>query len=288
LRFCAQCGSPQPGPTRWRPTDEATDTDPDAEPIASDDEWLTTPQTVAAHRDHPPGVPPRTSRPRRVAILVAAALVVVGGVMIAAAFSRPPGSPADDPLVIAPFAVPSSLPAAAQSTASTPRGTPSPPPRSRPSPTRPPAVPPKSPAPPTSVGIVDVRAVTADPHVLAVGTLFDRYFSGINTKQYEQVLVLFDPSGFLDPTDPAQVEAFTTGVSTTTDSLVVLRSMAEDAAQEGDLDARLTFQSHQAAGFGPPGSPEEICTNWDITYQLRPAGAGYRIFSPRNVVHTPC
>jgi eukaryotic-like serine/threonine-protein kinase len=136
--------------------------------------------------------------------------------------------------------------------------------------------------------MVDVRAVAANPDVLAVGGLFDRYFSGINAKQYEQVLALFDPSDFLNPNDPAQVKSFTRGVSTSTDSQVVLRSITDDAAVDGDLDARLTLQSHQAAGFGPPGSPDETCTNWDITYQLRPAGGGYRILKPQAVAHTPC
>lgn len=136
--------------------------------------------------------------------------------------------------------------------------------------------------------MVDVRAAAANPDVLAVGVLFDRYFSGINAKQYAQVLALFDPSGFLDPNDPAQVKSFTEGVSTSTDSQVVLRSITGDAAAEGDLDVRLMLQSHQATGFGPPDSPDETCTNWDITYQLRPAGGGYRILKPRAVAHTPC
>jgi hypothetical protein len=124
--------------------------------------------------------------------------------------------------------------------------------------------------------------------VVAVGTLFDSYFSGINAKQYEQVLTLFDPSGSVNPNDPAQAAAFTAGVSTTTDSQVVLHSIADNAAQAGDLNARLTFQSHQDAGYGPPGSPNETCTNWDITYQLRPWGSGYRILRPLSVAHTGC
>jgi len=139
-----------------------------------------------------------------------------------------------------------------------------------------------------SVGLVDVRPVATNPAVLAVGGLFDQYFAGINAKRYTQVLALFDPAGFLDPGDPAQVQAFTDGVSTSTDSQVVLRSITDNAAAKGDLDVRLTLQSHQAAGFGPSGSPDETCTNWDITYQLRPAGGGYRIFKPQSVSHAPC
>jgi hypothetical protein len=136
--------------------------------------------------------------------------------------------------------------------------------------------------------MVDVRAVAANPDALAVAGLFDRYFSGINAKQYVQVLALFDPSGSLNPSDPAKVKSFTEGVSTSTDSQVVLRSITDDATVEGDLDVRLTLQSHQTAGFGPSGSPDETCTNWDITYQLRPAGGGYRILKSRAVAHTPC
>ncbi len=226
---------------------------------------------------------PRPRRNWRTAITVALALVVVGSAMVAAAMDRSPEARTDHPVIPAPPVAESALVAPEPSTADTPsRLASATPQRSGPSPSTPAS------ALPVSVGMVDVQAVAANPYVLAVGGLFDRYFSGINAKQYVQVLALFDPSGFLNPNDPAQVKSFTEGVSTSTDSQVVLRSITDDAAAEGDLDVRLTLQSHQAAGFGPPGSPDETCTNWDITYQLRPAGGGYRILKPQAVAHTPC
>jgi hypothetical protein len=126
---------------------------------------------------------------------------------------------------------------------------------------------------------VDVRAVATNPHVRAVGGLYDIYFSGINAKQYSQVLALYDPAGFLDPSDPTQADNFTQGVSTSVDSDVVIRSIADDPGGSGDLVVRITFRSNQAAGYGPKDNPNQTCTLWDITQQLRPATAGdYRIF----------
>src|SRR6266508_922708 len=210
-------------------------------------------------RSHSMPVPESISAPRprrnwRTAITVALALVVVGSAMVAAAMDRSPEARTDHPVIPAPPAAESALVAPEPSTADTPsRLASATPQRSGPSPSTPAS------ALPVSVGMVDVQA-----------------------------LALFDPSGFLNPNDPAQVKSFTEGVSTSTDSQVVLRSITDDAAAEGDLDVRLTLQSHQAAGFGPPGSPDETCTNWDITYQLRPAGGGYRILKPQAVAHTPC
>jgi hypothetical protein len=227
----------------------------------------------------------RTGRNWRMGFTVAVVLVVVGGAMVGAGMDHPPRAGRDDPAILAPSAAESSPVAPAPSPAGTPgRSASVTPRRSESSPSTPASASP----PPVSVGMVDVRAVAANPAVLAVGGLFDRYFSGINTKRYEQVLALFDPSGFLDPNDPAQVKSFTQGVSTSTDSQVVLRSITDDATAAGDLDVRLTLRSHQSAGFGPPGSPDETCTDWDITYQLRPAGGGYRILKPQAVAHTPC
>jgi hypothetical protein len=228
----------------------------------------------------------RTGRDWPVATTVVVALVVVG-VMFAAGVDQLPRARPHDPVILAPPTAESPPATPVPSTSGTPgRSASVTPRRSGPSPS-PSAAASASPLP-ASVGMVDVRAVAANPGVLAVGGLLDRYFSGINTRQYGQVLALFDPSGFLDPNNPAQVKSFTQGVSTSTDSQVVLRSITDDAATKGDLDVRLTLQSHQSAGFGPPGSPDETCTNWDITYQLRPAGGGYRILTSQAVVHAPC
>jgi hypothetical protein len=136
--------------------------------------------------------------------------------------------------------------------------------------------------------MVDVRAVSTNPHVLAVGGLYNSYFSGINAKQYAQVLALYDPGGSLNPNNPTQVAEFTQGVSTTQDSQVVLWTISNDPAQAGDLDTRITFRSEQQAGFGPADAPGETCTLWDNTYELRPSGGSYRIFDLLNFTDSPC
>jgi hypothetical protein len=167
---------------------------------------------------------------------------------------------------------------ASRSTSATPTPTPTP---SRPAPT------PTATPPPTTIGTIDVRTVSTNPHVRAVGGLFDTYFNGINLKRYDQVLALYDPSGVLDPTDPQQAANFTHGVSTSVDSEVVLRSIVDSPAV--DLVARLTFQSHQAPGFGPPGTPDQTCTQWDSTYLLHPNANGiYRILEQPTFSHQPC
>jgi len=136
--------------------------------------------------------------------------------------------------------------------------------------------------------MVDVRAVNTSPEVLTVGGMFNTYFSGINARQYQSVLALFDPSGSLNPNDPTAAAKFTSGVATTTDSQVVLWSIINDTSAAGDLDTRVTFVSRQQAGFGPPARPNETCTVWDITYELRPFGSSVRILKPLHVGNTPC
>jgi hypothetical protein len=137
--------------------------------------------------------------------------------------------------------------------------------------------------------MVDIRAVHTNPSALAVGGMFDTYFAGINAKDYPPVLALYDPAGALDPGDPAQASKFTHGVSTTVDSDVVIRSISNDAAHRGDVDTRLTFQSRQQAGYGPADAPQETCTRWDNTYELRPNSADEeRILRLLQFTDRPC
>lgn len=143
-------------------------------------------------------------------------------------------------------------------------------------------------APATTVGIVDVAAIANDPAAPAIGDVFSRYFSGINAKNYAQALAALDPTGSIDTNDASQVTAFVQGVSTTSDSAVVIHSEAPNATRGDALDVRVTFDSRQAAGYGPPGNTQQTCTAWNITYVLTRYGVGYRIFEPATAGHRAC
>ena len=135
--------------------------------------------------------------------------------------------------------------------------------------------------------------VAIDPSVdrsrgYEVATLFDTYFSGINAKDYKRALALYDPSGVVNPGDPRSADTFSQGVSTTTDSDIVLHSVVDDTSGKGVVQARLTFTSHQSSGYGPGGRTNETCTRWDITYILSRPSGGYLIKGAGTVLSSPC
>jgi hypothetical protein len=152
--------------------------------------------------------------------------------------------------------------------------------------TRPPpsSTPPSSPA--TKVGLVDIGAVQNDPRAPDIGAMFDIYFSAINNRDYDRALSVYDPSGNVDPNNPAHRQAFIDGVSTTTDSDASVLSIGGDGTA---TTARLTFQSTQQAGKGPIPRPQETCTRWDVTYVLSsPAQGQYRILRAAQAQNRPC
>jgi hypothetical protein len=52
---------------------------------------------------------------------------------------------------------------------------------------------------------------------------------------------------------------------------------------------RITFVSHQQAGYGPKGRPNETCTRWDVTYLLSsPAAGQYKIVKATKATSRPC
>jgi hypothetical protein len=141
----------------------------------------------------------------------------------------------------------------------------------------------------TVVGIVKIDVATDDPAVNGVAETLDDYFSGLNNKDFDRALSTFDPAGIVNPNNPSSAAAFRQAVSTSTDSDVVLRRLAQDNTGKGVLQAQVTFQSNQSAGFGPKGSENETCTRWDVTYILtQPSGTRYRIFGSTTAIHTPC
>jgi hypothetical protein len=305
--FCDNCGSPKPGQTRWpTPEDELWPEDFDTP--------LVPPETRPPPVEPDPDPPPRSRRAERVAGLIVALVLIATGVlaiMTATGKShktttgRPPAtapgvsSSSQQGPALAPTpgvsgsASPGSSSAPASSAPSggtpfpsrsgaTPTGLTTAPPQTQPPTT--PAVP----IPILFIGMIDVSAVNTSPHVQAVGGLFDSYFSGINNKDYPQVLALYDPSGGLNTNDPVRVATFTNGISTTTDSRAVLWSIDDNPSHAGNLNVRTTFMSTQSQGFGPAGAPDETCTWWDNTYELSPNGSAYRILNLLRFAHQAC
>ncbi|MCA2215392.1 hypothetical protein [Jidongwangia harbinensis] len=139
-----------------------------------------------------------------------------------------------------------------------------------------PEVPEPTPEVPDQVGLVRIDAGLPDPPAAEVARVFDTYFSGINTKDYDSVRPVLDPAGVVDPTDDAQMAVFAEGTATTQDSDITLRSI--EGADGDPVRALVTFRSRQDAGDGPKGRSQETCTHWQIRYDLsHDTTAGYRI-----------
>jgi eukaryotic-like serine/threonine-protein kinase len=138
------------------------------------------------------------------------------------------------------------------------------------------------------VGVVDTGAAGSDPRAADVAAMFNTYFSAINTHDYASALLVYDPAGSINPDSPNQRQAFISAVQTTSDTSVVLLSIAGDGSASGVL-ARVRFVSHQRPGYGPKARPGETCTRWDVTYQLRsPAAHRYRILHAATASNQPC
>jgi hypothetical protein len=144
-------------------------------------------------------------------------------------------------------------------------------------------------AQPTSVGGVGIGdSILGDPAATAVAGMFNTYFTGINSRDYQQALSVFDPGGVINPNDSNQVRQFTDGVSTTSDSAITL---ADITPSDGSpvQSAELHLTSQQQAGYGPKDDPNATCTNWDITYTLSQDSSGnYLINNVSNSTDSAC
>jgi hypothetical protein len=124
-------------------------------------------------------------------------------------------------------------------------------------------------------------SVAEDPRAQQVAALFDTYFSAISEKNYARVLRQYDPDGSVNPNDPQQVKSFERGISTSSDSDVALEGLSPNAPDPATT-AEITFESTQAAGYGPSGARDQTCTQWTLTYQLTYSdAAGYRILTSK-------
>jgi hypothetical protein len=293
---CAMCGTPPtqgpPPPVPYQPTPQAPYPSAPYPPAqyqpapaapetpswpADDRSWLTVDAPPGQPGQPPMAGPPLPEQPypqrstRTLTIVSIVAAVVVVGLAIAAVrpvtrwLNRSNAAPVAGPTTRSPAPVDPS-----------------------PSPTPPPPEPTPSPQA-TSVGVVTIGASVTDPAAVDVATVLDDYFSGIDQHDYPRALGAIDPNGFVHTNDPNAVASFKRGLATSNDTDVVLLSVGPDSTGRGVLQARVTFQSTQGAGYGPKGSENETCTRWDITYVLsRPGGSAYQILSAATATHAPC
>jgi eukaryotic-like serine/threonine-protein kinase len=207
----------------------------------------------------PPGRAAPARRPRRPAVgrplaVALAVLVVAGGAAAGLLLTRHPAhsrlsasqsqvSP-QDRITLAPTTAPST---AGTTTAPSP---PQPPPTQM-----------------SSQGVtIGIGAVNTDPDAITVADTLAAYFGGINTRNYTQAWDTFTPSMQAG----SSLQSFSTEDSTSRDSQVMVQSLQHGA--NGDIDAEVTFQSHQAGQYGP--TPGQTCTNWSLDYQLVPSSGG--------------
>jgi zinc ribbon protein len=150
-----------------------------------------------------------------------------------------------------------------------------------PSPTGTTASPTPSP-PPTQVNsqgvTIGIGAVNTDPDVHDVTATLAAYFGGIDIRNYMQAWDAYAPA--LQAAFPFQ--SFSGDLSTTQDSQVVVQSIQHEP--NGDIDATVSFQSHQAAQDGPNG---ETCTNWSLDYQLVPSSTAQPSAAASSSVTSP-
>jgi hypothetical protein len=143
---------------------------------------------------------------------------------------------------------------------------------------------------PTAVGVVELgQNVQADPRAVAVGTMLDTYFSGIDSGDYTSALSVEDPAGALNPANASEVQAFEQGVQTTDDGQVILVSLAPADTTSSATSAIVTFRSTQQAGYGPSDDPNETCTDWSLTCALTADSDGsYLIHSVESASDEGC
>lgn len=264
-RFCGTCGDPVPesaGPD----TAPADVPDPPAGPRPGSYESYVAPTITAAPVSAAPvsahGTPgPRRRPASRWPVAVVVVLLLAGGGTGAVFLLRhsQPGSQAN-----------LANQASSQTPAETPTGVASSTATTSPSPTSPSPTSPSPTSPPTQVTLggmtIRIGAVNTDPDVTGVAATFAAYFGGINSRNYTQAWDTYTPA--LQAAIPFQ--PWSSGLTTTQDGQVVVRSIQHNP--NGDMTARVTFQSHQAGQYGP--NPGETCTDWSLDYQLVPSGAG--------------
>jgi hypothetical protein len=130
---------------------------------------------------------------------------------------------------------------------------------------------------PSSSGLVAAApGVTGQSDEPAVLAFLNRYFTAINTHNYQQYYGLLDTQQQRGITE----RQFRTGYRATRDSRTTLVTLGP--AGGGTVAASVTFTSHQPAAGSPSHSS---CTDWDTTLYLRHQGGSYVIGAPPASYH---
>jgi hypothetical protein len=145
---------------------------------------------------------------------------------------------------------------------------------------------------PLSVPVPDCRRSTSAngapipeqkfPHQVNVqaGRTLDLYFGAINDGDFATALAQL--------TTPGSLEDFHESVASTVDTDIDYRTF-QIVGDERVL--WVTFTSHQDVGKGPPGRPQETCTDWSLDFVLRQQNGLWLIDDTRphdGTGHTPC
>jgi hypothetical protein len=132
----------------------------------------------------------------------------------------------------------------------------------------------------TKPGTTTVAVSTAaqqDPAEPTVLAWLDRYFSAINTHDYQAYI------GLLDAKEAANesMSDFASGYGTTTDSAASLASISD--LNGGGEAATVSFTSHQSPAQSVNDSS---CDRWTITVYLEPSGGSYVTVPPPADYHS--
>ncbi len=123
-----------------------------------------------------------------------------------------------------------------------------------------------------------------DPSSSSVASFLGQYFATINAHNYESYDALLSS----ELQQAVTQEQFNEGYGSTVDSNETLVGMS--TAADGDLDAEVTFTSHQDPADSPDQS--ESCTDWDISLFLAQGGSsGYLVDQAPSDYHAsyqPC
>jgi hypothetical protein len=131
------------------------------------------------------------------------------------------------------------------------------------------------PAPGTTVAVSPAaQADSAEPTVVA---WLGRYFTAINTHDYQAYVSLLDSK---EAANESRSD-FTSGYGTTTDSAATLTSI--DDLSGGGEAANVAFTSHQSAAQSVNDSS---CDRWTITVYLEPNGSSYVVVPPPAGYHS--
>jgi hypothetical protein len=124
-----------------------------------------------------------------------------------------------------------------------------------------PTAPPSPPGQVTIAGMtIGISAVNTDPDATAVATTLAAYFGGINSRNFPDAWDTFTSR----EQGTSAYGTWARNESTTQDSQVTVQSIRDDGG--GNLEADVSFRSHQAGQYGP--HPGETCTNWTLDYHL--------------------